>query len=361
VSSCSSTADRGIYHTKNEPLNAKGYHRLHILCGESQRSELAIWLKVGTTAVVVAMIEAGLQPACDFELASPVNALHTIAADTHCKEKLELVGGRTASAIDIQRRYLNLAESHQNDSFMPPWTYEVCSRWRKVLDLLAESPAQAHRMLDWAIKHALYTRYIQNRGVQWETINAWSDVVGKLQAALKENRHHRRLNPDFLLGPNSPVLEEVAQLTPYIGENGLRWDGLEDFFKLKQEMFEIDTRFGQLGERGIFQSLEREGMLEHHVDGVDNIEYAVSHPPDSGRARIRGETVRCLAGKSGNYICNWFEIRDHEGNAILDLSDPFAAKADSESIGGNIANVDNQPRLPFLEGYDLFEMRSRQP
>jgi hypothetical protein len=303
-----------------------GYHRLHILCGESQRSETAIWLKVGTTAVIVAMIEAGLKPGDDMNLASPVNALRAVAADTHCKEKLELVGGQTASALDIQRRYLSLAELHQNDSFMPPWTRDVCLRWRQILDLLEESPAKTHKMLDWTIKQALYAHHFENRGVQWEKIYAWNKVVGVLQAALNQSRRYCLLRPDFVLGPNSPVLEAVAQLAPFIRENGMRWDGLEGFLQLKQEMFEIDTRFGQLGERSVFQSLDRTGMLEHHVDGADNIEQAASHPPQTGRARIRGEMVRRLADQGSKYKCTWQAIWDHEKRPVFDLSDPFAER-----------------------------------
>src|SRR5207249_4593714 len=73
VKSSESTKDRGIFHTKDEPLSEKGFHRLHVICGESLSSRLASFLKVGTTALVVAMIEAGLQPGDDVELRSPID------------------------------------------------------------------------------------------------------------------------------------------------------------------------------------------------------------------------------------------------------------------------------------------------
>lgn len=347
-----STSARGIYHTKDEPLSSSGYHRLHILCGESQCSETGIWLKMATTAIVVSMIEAGLNPCEDLELASPVKALRTVAADVRCREKLELVGGRTASALDIQRHYLHLAELHQNDSFMPPWTENACARWKRVLDLLEESPAKTDRMLDWSIKQKLYTRHIENRGIQWETIHVWNRIVGELQAALKAGRHDCLRRPDTILGPNSPVLERVARLTPAIREKGLRWDGLEDFFRLRQEMFEIDTRFGELGEKSVFQSLDRAGALGHHVDGVEDIEHAVSHPPRVGRARVRGEMVRRLAGRDSGYRCSWNLICDDADRPILDLSDPFVSEDVLESAGESGAKDDRQRELPFANHID---------
>ena len=345
IVSSDSTGDRGIYHTKDESLSSGGYHRLHILCGESLRSETAIFLKVATTAIIVAMIEAGIKPCNGMQLASPVDALHTVAADTNCREKLELAGGRTASALEIQRNYLKLAELHQNDSFMPPWTAEVCSRWRKILDLLEENPGKTNRILDWSIKQALYSHHLEKRGVGWEKISAWSKIVDELQSALNERGRHSLLRPDLVFGPNSPVLETVARLTPRVRENGLRWDWMEDFLRLKQEMFEIDARFGQLDDESVFRSLDRAGLLEHHIDGVNDIEQAAAHAPIGGRAQIRGEMIRRLAGQSGKYRCSWQVICDEEKVPVLDLSDPFAGRENGESS----ARHENQRELPFAD------------
>jgi proteasome accessory factor A len=324
ATSSDSTGNRGIYHTKDEPLSASGYHRLHILCGESLCSERAVWLKVGTTALIVAMIEAGLQPGGTLELMSPVEALHAVAMDTRCREMLKLVRGNRASALQIQRQYLYLAELHLSDPFMPSWAEEVCAQWRRILDLLEEDPLRVQKILDWAMKHSLYEHHIENRGLAWEAIHSWNHVVGKLQQALNRTRRRFSFHPQFILGPNSPVLEDVALLTPYIRKRGLRWDGLERFLQLKQELLEIDTRFGQIGRSGVFHSLDRSGLLEHHVDGVDNIEHAVSNPPVSSRARIRGEVVQRFTEKRDKYRCNWQGIYDLENKTLLDLSDPFA-------------------------------------
>ena len=67
-----STSERGIFHTKDETLAADGYHRLHIICGESLCSEIALWLNMGATALIVAMIEAGLRPGDAVRLFDPL-------------------------------------------------------------------------------------------------------------------------------------------------------------------------------------------------------------------------------------------------------------------------------------------------
>jgi proteasome accessory factor A len=107
--SSDSTSNRGIFHTKNESLSANGYNRLHIICGESLCSETAIALKIGATALVVAMAEGGLQPCAGLRLAAPLAALHTVASDVTCKRNLRLAEGGEATAIEIQRRLLRLA------------------------------------------------------------------------------------------------------------------------------------------------------------------------------------------------------------------------------------------------------------
>ena len=78
-----STHSRGIFHTKNESLSNRGYNRLHIICGESLCSELATWLKIGTTALVVALIDGGVLPGEAVRLRSPLAAIRRFASDPH--------------------------------------------------------------------------------------------------------------------------------------------------------------------------------------------------------------------------------------------------------------------------------------
>ena len=75
----------------------------------------------------------------------------------------------------------------------------------------------------------------------------------------------------------------------------------------------------------MFAGLDRAGVLAHHIPGVEAIEQAITEPPELGRARIRGEVIRRLAGQNGIYQCDWQGIFDVGTNRLLDLSQPFEA------------------------------------
>jgi len=101
-----STHKRGIFHTKNESLPGRRYHSLHILCGESLCSELAAWLKIGTTALVVALIDGGARPGDGVRLCSPLIAMRRFTGDPHCQSVARLRNCAELTALGIQRHYL---------------------------------------------------------------------------------------------------------------------------------------------------------------------------------------------------------------------------------------------------------------
>jgi hypothetical protein len=133
----------------------------------------------------------------------------------------------------------------------------------------------------------------------------------------------------------------VARCTSILAAEGLAWNDLERFLSLRDEFYQIDTRFGQLGPRGIFSEMDRRGVLDHKVDAVDSVEEAMRQPPAVGRARLRGEAVRRLSGQ-GRAACDWMSVLAPDGSR-LDLRDPFAA-ADSWVA----------PQPPESETRDLF-------
>jgi proteasome accessory factor A len=316
-----STGNRGIFHTKNEPLAGDGYNRLHILCGESLCSETAIVLKIGATALVTAMAEEGLRPGAGLRLASPLEALHSVSSDITCKRKLRLAAGGEATAIEIQRRLLQLAE--RNQFVLPPWAGAICALWRLTLDQLEGAPDSVATVLDWAVKRRLFRDRAETRGIPMERFAFLNSIVQRLNVALAGagvNGREVRLN--VVLGTRSPIPEEVARIESVLKAEGLAWDGLERFLTLRDEFYQIDTRFGQIGPRGIFTDLDRRGVLDHKVAAVDGIEAAMREPPAVGRAKLRGQTIRRFAGQ-GRAGCNWMSVFGPDGRT-LDLSDPFA-------------------------------------
>jgi hypothetical protein len=325
--SSESTCHRGIFHTRDEPLSADGAHRLHVLCGESLCSDLAAWLKVGTTALVVALIEAGGRPGDGVRLTAPVGAMRRFASDPTCTAVAQTASGRTMTALEIQRHYLEQVEAHLPEPFMPPWAGEVCRRWREVLDALQGGWAPVATRLDWAIKLALYREHARRAGLEWETLEPWTLVVTELTAALKRRElHGQPLTAALVRDRRGPLAAEVRRLgETVLRVHGLRWDDLATFLQLRSRLFEIDTRFGQLGGDGIFSALDAGGVLGHAVDGVDAVAHAVEHPPTVPRATLRGQLIRELAGKGVRYLCDWDEVVDTQASKRIDLGDPFAA------------------------------------
>ena len=205
--------------------------------------------------------------------------MQTFAGDPACVARVPLASGRLVTAIDIQRHYLGLAEAHQHDTLMPAWCADVCRVWRTTLDTLERAPTSLSTTLDWAIKLPLYQKHAHRRGLEWEALRGQTSVPS-------ETRETLRL-----------------------------------------ELFEIDTRFGELGDHGIFCALDAAGVLSHRMVGVEAIDEAATEPPDVPRARRRSELVRQLRDCPNRYTCDWYSVWDYEGGRLIDMRDPFSSDA----------------------------------
>jgi len=335
----SSTSGRGIFHTKDETLAARGNHRLHLLCGESLRSHHALWLRVGTTALIVALVQAGHDPARGLSLPLPLEAMEVFAGDVGCSRRVF-----TRTAVQIQRQYLECAENHLGNGALPAWAPDVCRAWRRVLDQLESAPEELDRTLDWRIKLALLTDHARRHDMTWERIRRWNTQVETLKRAAAKvdlTRLARRERRDSF-GPSGwinllhhragDVAAHRSLLEPQLQREGLTWDELRRFLRLRQELFEIDTRYGQLGQDGIFTRLDQAGVLDHRVDGTGDVdvETATVDPPRNTRAWLRGRTVHALQGTEGR--AEWAGVWDVARSRRLDLSDPFASEVDWKSF-----------------------------
>ncbi len=318
-----STRDRGIWHTKSEPL-CEGYKRLHVLCGESQCSETATFLKIGATALVTAMSDAGLKPGSAVQLADPLEALRIVTGDPACRKKLRMAGGEERTAIGIQRHYLEMAEAHAGDASMPTWTSDVCRRWRSVLDLLEEAPDSVSQILDWGIKWALYTNHAHNLGIRWDALPILNQAAELLATQAPPDAPEASESLLIVRSARRPArsTDQSSEVDPLLRSHGLKRSDLDNLLARRREFFELETRFGQLGSRGIFHSLDAAGVLSHRIPGVDNIDQAVTDPPAGSRAMIRGQVIRRLASAS-HLQCTWEQIVDYGERRALDLSDPF--------------------------------------
>jgi proteasome accessory factor A len=322
-----STSARGIIHTRDESLSARGYRRQHLICGESLRSDLAAWLRVGVTAIIVALVEAGVAWREDVQLEAPVDALRTFSRDPTGRAVAKTRGAGWRTAIEIQRWYLDHAFDHLDHPCMPSWAPEVCRRWADILERLQRGLPAVAGTLDWAIKLRLYQMRAKRHGIPWSRLPAWTGVLEQVR---RIQRRHAvplispgPLTSAGLLAPDGPMHAEMRALTPYLEAQELRWDEFDAVVALRQELLEIDTRFGQIGAGSLFASLEAAGILDHRVEGVDRIAEAVEAPPLEGRAHVRGNVIRRASLDGRVLSCGWSFVTDPAACLRLDLSDPF--------------------------------------
>jgi hypothetical protein len=267
------------------------------------------------------LIEAGLVPGDAVQLRKPLQAMGKFANDPTCKAVAESVNGQLLTALAIQHHYLTQAEEHAHKPFMPPWAKEVCREWRAILNQLEREPDSVSGILDWRMKLPLYHSHARRRGYDWDSLATWSEVTGKIQEALQAPGHRGQpIRIEMLLSQTSPI----AKVKPFLASRGLTWDEFRSFFDLRNELFEIDTRFSQLSGNGIFAGMDDAQVLAHHVPSVNNIKQAMTTPPMVGRAHLRGIGIQRLAEGDPHYVCDWTGIVDTKTGQILDLQDPFA-------------------------------------
>jgi proteasome accessory factor A len=168
----SSMGALALVDERNQP-HCKGFFRQHVMCADATESHLAMFLRLGTTAIVVAMIDAGCVVS-DLVLANPLEALTIVAHDDTLQAPLLLASGGYTTALDLQGRYLERARAHLNR--LPDWAGRVCDVWQDTLERLAQGPDAVADRLDWAIKRTLFL----NRA------SRWGQHSGRVQAELYE-------------------------------------------------------------------------------------------------------------------------------------------------------------------------------
>jgi proteasome accessory factor A len=326
--SASSVSARGLHHVKEEPLAGHGFRRLHLICGESLVSEFGTYVKVGTTALAIAMVEAGLDPAAGLELRDPIQALGVFNGDSSLQARAPSTGGEMLCALDIQRRYLERAEGVARRSFMPEWAPAFCARWRIALDGLERDPLLLDTALDWPIKQRLFAAHAERVGMGWGALRPWNRLA-RLRAGRPE--------------PGAAPPGEA----PAVGGSGR----LE---RLRHALFALDMKFAQLGPDGLATRLELQGAFVHRRGKRWPLDIALWRTPQRGRARTRGAAIARLVGQRGQAACDWTAVVDGEGR-ILDLSHPWQSpdhwEARAEAGSGTGAISPGARRRAVLLGH----------
>ncbi len=228
------TLKRPIINTRDEPhADAEKYRRLHVIIGDANLAEVSTYLKVGTTALVLAMIEDGWL-ADELSVLRPVTALHAVSHDPTLRHQVELRDGRRLTAIELQMEYLDQARKYVEDRLggdADAETTDVLERWESVLGRLATDPMSLSRELDWVAKLELLQAYRDRDGLGWDN--------ARLQA--------------------------------------------------------VDIQYSDVRpDKGLYHRLVARGRIERIVDDAA-VARAVGSPPEDTRAYFRGECLRRYA------------------------------------------------------------------
>src|SRR5436190_8205137 len=163
------TLKRPIINTRDEPhADADKYRRLHVIIGDANLAELSTYLKVGTTSLVLDLIESGVR-FDQLKLADPVRAVHTISHDPTLKATVELSNGRKFSGLDLQFAYHELAARHLERADIDRVSEDVLQSWGDIVDALARDPQECADRLDWPAKLRLLEGFRARDGLNWSS------------------------------------------------------------------------------------------------------------------------------------------------------------------------------------------------
>jgi proteasome accessory factor PafA2 len=169
------TLKRPIVNTRDEPhADSQKYRRLHCIVGDANLAEVATFLKVGVTAIVLSMIEDDFfaQSEVELALAAPVQAIRRVSYDLDMKVPLELADGCKMTALDMQWEILDLARKYAEDRGLSSVGEEVGAtvlhRWEDTLSALESDPMSLNRQLDWVAKYELIDGYRERHGLSWD-------------------------------------------------------------------------------------------------------------------------------------------------------------------------------------------------
>lgn len=262
-SSSATTRSRPMINTRDEPhADSLLYRRLHVIVGDSNMCQASTLLKLGSTDLVLRMIEAGANVP-DLTPTSPSRAIRAISRDLTGRAQIDIQASGSRCALDIQREYHRRAADHvQRHGPARPLDDEVLDLWDRTLTAIEDDDLDAVAgEIDWVAKHRILSRYAERTGAGWED-------------------------------------PRMAQLD--------------------LSYHDIDP------DRGIVGRLLSRGTLRRIVD-TETVRQAVTVPPQTTRARVRGEFIRAAQEHGRDYAVDWSHLRlnDVAERTVL-CKDPFA-------------------------------------
>jgi proteasome accessory factor A len=262
--SSATTRSRPIINTRDEPhADAERYRRLHVIVGDSNMSEYATFLKVGSTSILLRMLEDPSVVLRDMTLENPIRAIREISHDMTCTRRVRLANGRELSALEIQSEYLTRAMRYAETKGLSPLEQQALDMWEHCLTTIEDNPLKLDRECDWVIKHNLIEAYREKHDL----------ALASPRVALVDLQYHD-VNRD----------------------------------------------------RGLFYRMQARGMVERMCDDAA-IDEAVDVPPQTTRAKLRGEFIRRAKERKRDYTVDWVHLKlnDQAQRTVL-CKDPFKSR-----------------------------------
>ncbi|WP_432096505.1 Pup--protein ligase, partial [Streptomyces sp. bgisy100] len=265
--SSATTRSRPIINTRDEPhADAERYRRLHVIVGDSNMSETTMLLKVGATDLVLRMIEAGTVMR-DLTLENPIRAIREVSHDITGQRKVRLASGREASALEVQQEYYEKAVDFCERRGIVSGTVErVLELWGRTLEAVRDQELdRIATEIDWVMKYKLIERY-----------------------RAKNN---------------------ITMSHPRIAQIDLAYH-------------DIHRR------RGLYYLLEKRGQAARVCNDLKIFE-GKSVPPQTTRARLRGDFIRRAQEQRRDFTVDWVHLKlnDQAQRTVL-CKDPFRSVDD---------------------------------
>ena len=263
--SSATTRSRPIINTRDEPhADAEKYRRLHVIVGDSNMSETTTLLKVGSADLVLRMIEAGVVMR-DMALENPIRAIREISHDMTGRKTVRLANGRELSALQIQREYYERAMAFvEREGLTAPIQKQVLDLWGRVLHAVDTGDLSlVETEIDWVMKYRLISRYIEKH--------------------------------DLALG--------------------------------HPRILQLDLAYHDINRRrGLFYLLQKRGLAARVCSDIEVFQAKV-RPPQTTRARLRGDFIRAAQEHRRDFTVDWVHLKlnDQAQRTVL-CKDPFAAE-----------------------------------
>lgn len=259
--SSATTRSRPIINTRDEPhADSEAYRRLHVIVGDSNMSEMTTMLKVASMEFVLRMLETGFLKR-DFTLDNPIRAIRDVSHDLTGRGQITLASGQNLTALELQSEYLKLAKEFSQDYDLTDLQKSALELWERTLIAIeTENHSLIDKDIDWAIKKNLLESYM-----------------------VKNN-----------LDLTSPRIAQLDLL-------------YHDITKT----------------RGLFYLLERKGMA-NRISTDDEVDLAKTVPPQSTRAKLRGDFISAAQAKNKDISVDWVHLKmnDQTQRTVL-CKDPF--------------------------------------